>query len=222
MALIYVETDPETHRYLNRFRSIVGLIFLFPLATLIGLWIAGYCSMANAVPIGWTIGTIIWRFLWPTTNCHVPPYPYFFEGFMGLYTIINIIWQMAGVIILVICIGDLAHNYSAQNAPIWILVISTYAIDFACVWFYICYRTEKLQKMRAEIQAAQPPPPPPVNLDIKTHNFYTVCVVCTDEFKEGDAVKELPCRHIFHPPCLNEWLRTHKTCPTCITEIASI
>ncbi|KAK4263247.1 hypothetical protein QN277_028685 [Acacia crassicarpa] len=42
------------------------------------------------------------------------------------------------------------------------------------------------------------------------------CVVCSDEFNEGDLLRVLPnCDHFFHLNCIDEWLRTNKTCPLC-------
>lgn len=45
------------------------------------------------------------------------------------------------------------------------------------------------------------------------------CAVCQEEFAEGDEAQALPCRHIFHPPCLAPWLREHNSCPTCRLEL---
>eukprot|EP00899_Mesostigma_viride_P026455 jgi/Mesvir1/6995/Mv09134-RA.1 len=43
-----------------------------------------------------------------------------------------------------------------------------------------------------------------------------VCVVCLVEYKEGDQLRELPaCSHSFHVACVDTWLATHSTCPTC-------
>ena len=42
-----------------------------------------------------------------------------------------------------------------------------------------------------------------------------VCAVCLEEFEENDAVKVLPCRHHFHTPCVDTWLRIRNVCPLC-------
>jgi hypothetical protein len=36
------------------------------------------------------------------------------------------------------------------------------------------------------------------------------CVVCLDEYEEGDLVRELPCRHLFHAECVDTWLKSHR------------
>ena len=32
------------------------------------------------------------------------------------------------------------------------------------------------------------------------------CSICLDEFVEGEEVKQLPCSHFFHAPCIDGWL----------------
>lgn len=36
------------------------------------------------------------------------------------------------------------------------------------------------------------------------------CVICRMEFEGGEDVKLLPCKHIFHPACLDQWLVINK------------
>ena len=40
------------------------------------------------------------------------------------------------------------------------------------------------------------------------------CAVCTDDLARGDRVRRLLCGHIFHAPCIGEWL-TRNAWPTC-------
>ena len=46
-----------------------------------------------------------------------------------------------------------------------------------------------------------------------------MCVVCSENFQVGDTITKMPCSHLFHCHCANEWLRRHCTCPTCRYEI---
>ena len=44
----------------------------------------------------------------------------------------------------------------------------------------------------------------------------TTCCICVDDFKPGQEVRELPCQHLFHPSCIDEWLSEHSSvCPLC-------
>ncbi|KAK6922847.1 Zinc finger, RING-type [Dillenia turbinata] len=42
------------------------------------------------------------------------------------------------------------------------------------------------------------------------------CVICLSEFTTGDKVRLLPnCNHGFHVKCIDKWLNSHSSCPTC-------
>jgi hypothetical protein len=44
-----------------------------------------------------------------------------------------------------------------------------------------------------------------------------MCVVCRDEFSDGDATRVLPCFHGFHVRCIDPWLSLNRRCPVCHT-----
>lgn len=40
------------------------------------------------------------------------------------------------------------------------------------------------------------------------------CSVCTDDFVKGQDIRVLPCKHKFHPECIDPWLlNVSGTCP---------
>jgi len=41
------------------------------------------------------------------------------------------------------------------------------------------------------------------------------CAVCQSTYELGEEVKQLPCTHMFHIPCLDPWLVLHDSCPIC-------
>lgn len=44
----------------------------------------------------------------------------------------------------------------------------------------------------------------------------TDCPICLAEFLEGDEIRVLPkCNHGFHMRCIDTWLASHSSCPTC-------
>ncbi|XP_010922739.1 RING-H2 finger protein ATL74 [Elaeis guineensis] len=44
----------------------------------------------------------------------------------------------------------------------------------------------------------------------------TDCPICLGEFADGEKVRVLPkCHHGFHVRCIDTWLASHSSCPTC-------
>lgn len=47
-----------------------------------------------------------------------------------------------------------------------------------------------------------------------------ICIVCRDDMIP-DQSKKLPCKHVLHTLCLQDWLRRQFGCPICMTPISS-
>ncbi|KAE8752894.1 hypothetical protein FOCC_FOCC000239 [Frankliniella occidentalis] len=45
------------------------------------------------------------------------------------------------------------------------------------------------------------------------------CTICLSEFENNDDVRRLPCMHLFHIDCVDQWLSTNKRCPICRVDI---
>ena len=41
------------------------------------------------------------------------------------------------------------------------------------------------------------------------------CVVCREDFKEGDTIKKTNCGHLFCTSCIKTWFASNKKCPVC-------
>ena len=41
------------------------------------------------------------------------------------------------------------------------------------------------------------------------------CSICQDEYKVGDELMELGCKHAYHATCVAEWLKVNAACPIC-------
>lgn len=45
---------------------------------------------------------------------------------------------------------------------------------------------------------------------------FTDCAICLTEFTNGDEIRVLPqCGHGFHVNCIDMWLGSHSSCPSC-------
>ncbi|XP_016499888.1 RING-H2 finger protein ATL78-like [Nicotiana tabacum] len=52
--------------------------------------------------------------------------------------------------------------------------------------------------------------------ELKHPGLDSECVICLSEFVAGEKVRVLPkCNHGFHVRCIDKWLNSHSSCPTC-------
>ncbi|CAN4081132.1 unnamed protein product [Withania somnifera] len=52
--------------------------------------------------------------------------------------------------------------------------------------------------------------------ELKYPGLDSECVICLSEFEIGEKIKVLPkCNHGFHVKCIDKWLNSHSSCPTC-------
>ena len=60
----------------------------------------------------------------------------------------------------------------------------------------------------------------PLRAYVKGQDTPEACVICVDDFSDGETVKALPCNHVFHARCIDEWLSNHSSlCPLCKFEL---
>ncbi|PIN00807.1 Ubiquitin--protein ligase [Handroanthus impetiginosus] len=48
---------------------------------------------------------------------------------------------------------------------------------------------------------------------------FGTCSVCLEEFSKGCEVVCMPCSHVFHGDCIQQWLKTSHYCPICRFEM---
>lgn len=52
--------------------------------------------------------------------------------------------------------------------------------------------------------------------DCNIQMISTTCAICLGPFDEEEEIKQaMGCRHIYHKPCIDEWLQHRQTCPLC-------
>ncbi|XP_009631170.1 E3 ubiquitin-protein ligase ATL31-like isoform X1 [Nicotiana tomentosiformis] len=48
------------------------------------------------------------------------------------------------------------------------------------------------------------------------------CAVCLNEFEDNETLRLIPkCDHVFHPECIDAWLKSHVTCPVCRADLST-
>ncbi len=47
------------------------------------------------------------------------------------------------------------------------------------------------------------------------------CVVCQENWENGEMVRKLPCQHVFHIMCIDRWFADNNVCPVCRFTMAS-
>ncbi|XP_033105950.1 E3 ubiquitin-protein ligase arkadia-B-like isoform X2 [Anneissia japonica] len=45
------------------------------------------------------------------------------------------------------------------------------------------------------------------------------CAICLSYYEEKEGVRRLPCMHLFHIDCVDQWLMSNKRCPICRVDI---
>ena len=41
------------------------------------------------------------------------------------------------------------------------------------------------------------------------------CLICLEEFNQGQQIVMIKCDHIYHKTCIDKWFLKKKTCPLC-------
>lgn len=45
------------------------------------------------------------------------------------------------------------------------------------------------------------------------------CAICMCDFVLGESLRFLPCMHIYHKDCIDDWLMRAFTCPSCMEPV---
>ena len=57
------------------------------------------------------------------------------------------------------------------------------------------------------------------DIDVNAKGAAGGCAICLEGFRVGDAVRPMPCCHLFHAGCVDQWLKIKAVCPDCRTTV---
>jgi hypothetical protein len=48
------------------------------------------------------------------------------------------------------------------------------------------------------------------------------CMICFENYQDGEKLRRIPCLHTYHVPCIDVWLSEHKKCPICQIDLSEL
>ncbi|XP_033844869.1 E3 ubiquitin-protein ligase RNF165-like [Periophthalmus magnuspinnatus] len=61
--------------------------------------------------------------------------------------------------------------------------------------------------------------PMQLRIDEEESDVDEKCTICLSMLEDGEDVRRLPCMHLFHQGCVDQWLATSRKCPICRVDI---
>ena len=98
-----------------------------------------------------------------------------------------------------------------------IIIISIIAPSLVMILLYSLWRVRRRQLRNRERAPVSVVVTLPVRIYSKVEKQEDeTCPICLDDFKDGDEIRILPCKHEYHSSCIDQWLTTRKRfCPLC-------
>ncbi|KAM0911283.1 hypothetical protein ACQ4PT_013553 [Festuca glaucescens] len=132
------------------------------------------------------------------------------------------------------------RNFALHGRAVPLLVgLLLLIVAFAAVCLYLCWACTRRRRRIVDLEASSSfaaVSPALTGLDADVINALPItlyspersteeeqaveaeCSICISALVAGDKVKALsPCGHRFHPDCVDDWIRSHPSCPLCRT-----
>ncbi|CAI2358216.1 unnamed protein product [Caenorhabditis sp. 36 PRJEB53466] len=102
--------------------------------------------------------------------------------------------------------------------PFLVVIVFCFALFLITLCVRGCVERRKLNKRRLSKRNLKKIPVKKYRLGDEPDT----CAICLESFSQGEKLRHLPCRHVFHCKCIDVWLtQTRKVCPLCKRKIGS-
>lgn len=107
---------------------------------------------------------------------------------------------------------DEPFDINAYLLPFAIVVGICFLVMLFIVVYKCCQDHRRSRRHRLPKSALKKLP----IIKYKSGDPYETCVICLDDFVEGDKLRVLPCDHGYHSKCIDPWLvKNKRICPQC-------
>lgn len=107
---------------------------------------------------------------------------------------------------------DEPFDINAYLLPFAIVVGICFLVMLFIVVYKCCQDHRRSRRHRLPKSALKKLP----IIKYKAGDPYETCVICLDDFAEGDKLRVLPCDHGYHSKCIDPWLvKNKRICPQC-------
>ncbi|KAI9474030.1 MAG: hypothetical protein EXX96DRAFT_580322 [Benjaminiella poitrasii] len=121
--------------------------------------------------------------------------------------------------------GDSVFAQYVLKSPLMViaalLILSAPAIVILCYLFVSYIRARQFKKQQvASINVVSNLIKKIFYHDKLNENDSESCIICLEDYSDGDELRVLPCNHYYHTNCVDAWLTTQKKeCPICRRDI---
>ncbi|XP_051128415.1 E3 ubiquitin-protein ligase At4g11680-like [Andrographis paniculata] len=112
----------------------------------------------------------------------------------------------------VLCISLLAWNAVSYSFPFILFVLLCCCVPLLSALLGYNMNTASIQRGASEEQLAGLPSWKYKDAD---YSEDPECCICLAKYKDKEEIRQLPCDHIFHLKCVDQWLRIISCCPLC-------